>query len=259
MFMDSHCHLNFPVLISHIADFLKEAEECQIRAWVVPSTQVSDFREISFLTDHFTGIYGAFGLHPMIAHTDTACINLDNALAKRNKKIIALGEIGLEKGISTPWGRQLDLFRNQLTLANKYDLPVILHTRKTQDNLYYELKKAALPRAGIIHAFSGSYQQAINFIDLGYKLGVSGIITYLRAHKTREALKKVPLSALVLETDAPGMPPCGYQGQPNQPKRLIQVYRSLCDLRSEDAVYIKEQIYINTQKIFFFLNRRGKE
>ena len=112
------------------------------------------------------------------------------------------------------------------------------------------LKKHALPRTGVIHGFAGSLQQAERFVQLGYKIGVGGTITYPRASKTREVMARLPLSALLLETDAPDMPLNGFQGQPNRPEQAARVFEALCELRPESPAAIEEGIMHNTLALF---------
>ncbi|WP_199449649.1 TatD family hydrolase, partial [Vibrio harveyi] len=104
----------------------------------------------------------------------------------------------------------------QLALANRFDKPIILHCRKAFPELVRLLRQNPPKQGGVYHAFSGSYQQAVQLLDLGIKIGVGGTITYGRAHKTRTTMTKLPLAALLLETDAPDMPVAGFQGQPNR-------------------------------------------
>ena len=101
-----------------------------------------------------------------------------------------------------------------------------------------------------MHGFSGSYDQAKRFVDLGYKIGVGGTITYERANKTRQAIAKLPLEALVLETDTPDMPVFGFQGQPNRPERIVHTFEALCRLRGENAEVIKETVWQNSLTLF---------
>jgi len=138
----------------------------------------------------------------------------------------------------------------QLKLAKRYDLPVILHSRRTHDKLAAHLKRHDLPRAGVVHGFSGSLQQAERFVALGYKIGVGGTITYPRASKTRDVMAQLPLSALVLETDAPDMPLNGWQGQANRPERIVEVFQTLCSLRSEPADVIADTFIHNCNELF---------
>ena len=151
------------------------------------------------------------------------------------------------KSISFSARRLLD---DQLRLAKRYDLPVILHSRRTHDKLALHLKRAALSRTGVVHGFAGSLQQAQRFVELGYYIGVGGTITYERASKTRDVMARLPLSSLLLETDAPDMPLNGYQGQPNRPERVAQVFNTLCELREEDAETIAHTIIDNTRRLF---------
>jgi len=138
----------------------------------------------------------------------------------------------------------------QLRLAKRYDLPVILHSRRTHDKLAMLLKKHALPRTGVVHGFAGSLQQAERFVQAGYKIGVGGTITYPRASKTRDVMARLPLSALLLETDAPDMPLNGFQGQPNRPEQVARVFASLCELRQEPADVIANALIHNTKALF---------
>jgi TatD DNase family protein len=112
------------------------------------------------------------------------------------------------------------------------------------------LKRHNLPRTGVVHGFAGSLQQAERFIQLGYKIGVGGTITYPRASKTRDVMARLPLSALLLETDAPDMPLNGFQGQPNRPEQAARVFESLCELRSESPAEIAETLADNSKKLF---------
>ena len=130
------------------------------------------------------------------------------------------------------------------------ELPVILHSRRTHDKLAMHLKRHALPRTGVVHGFSGSVQQAERFVQLGYKIGVGGTITYPRASKTREVMAQLPLDSLLLETDAPDMPLNGFQGQPNRPEQAVRVFDVLCELRPEPEDEIAEVLLNNTYAVF---------
>ncbi|MDQ6588042.1 MAG: TatD family hydrolase, partial [Haemophilus parainfluenzae] len=121
---------------------------------------------------------------------------------------------------------------------------------KSHEQLFRFLKQANLTKCGVVHGFSGSYDQAKRFVDLGYKIGVGGTITYERANKTRQAIAKLPLEALVLETDTPDMPVFGFQGQPNRPERIVHTFEALCHLRSENAEVIKETAWQNSLTLF---------
>jgi len=131
-------------------------------------------------------------------------------------------------------------------------LPIIVHHRRSHNEVIERIKKFKPLRAGIIHAFSGSYQQAKTYLDLGFKLGIGGTITYPRAAKTIKAIKRLPLDCLVLETDAPAMPLSDQQGQANSPINIIRIFNTLCDLRSESKEVISQTIEENVNQLFRF-------
>ena len=161
------------------------------------------------------------------------------------------GEIGLDLfGDDPQFERQQWLLDEQLKLAKRYDLPVILHSRRTHDKLAMHLKRHDLPCTGVVHGFSGSLQQAERFVQLGYKIGVGGTITYPRASKTRDVIAKLPLASLLLETDAPDMPLNGFQGQANRPEQAARVFDVLCELRREPADEIAQALLNNTYTLF---------
>jgi TatD DNase family protein len=133
------------------------------------------------------------------------------------------------------------IFIQQLQIANDFSLPVILHHRRSHNDLIKVLKQQGFKWGGIIHAFSGSLHEAHTYIELGFKLGVGGVITYPRARKTREVVSQLPLDALVLETDAPDMPPMGLQGLRNSPQNLILILNELSLLRQQSTEDIIKQ------------------
>lgn len=127
---------------------------------------------------------------------------------------------------------------------------MILHSRRSHDQLAAMLRQAKLPATGVVHGFAGSLSQAQAFIKLGYAVGVGGTISYERAQKTRQVMAQLPLSSLLLETDAPDMPLQGFQGQPNRPERAAVVFDVLCQLRTESAQEIADALLANTRRVF---------
>ena len=142
------------------------------------------------------------------------------------------------------------IFDAQLQLAKTYKLPVIIHARKAHDMILKHLRTTPLLQGGIIHAFSGSEQQARQYLERGFKLGVGGGVTYTRARKTRHLAAILPLESLVLETDAPDMPLSGCQGQRNTPLKLPVIAETIAQLRKESVEAIAEQTTLNAQQLF---------
>ncbi|WP_353797823.1 TatD family hydrolase [Enterobacter cloacae] len=252
-FVDTHCHFDFPPFTGDETQSIERAAQAGIHAMIVPAIEVDRFERVLGLARRHDALYAALGLHPIVIehHLDEHLDVLDAALQTRENKLVAMGEIGLDLYRDNPqFERQQTILDAQLRLAKRHDLPVILHSRRTHDKLAMHLKRIDLPRKGVVHGFSGSLQQAQRFIELGYKIGVGGTITYPRASKTRDVMAQLPLSALLLETDAPDMPLNGFQGQPNRPEQAARVFATLCELREEPETEIADALLENTRALF---------
>lgn len=253
-FIDTHCHFDFPPFTGDETASITRAADAGVQAIIVPATEAANFSRVMRLAHEHDALYAALGLHPIVIerHTEHCLQQLETHLSAADPRLIAIGEIGLDLYRDNPqFDRQEQILDAQLALAKRYALPVILHSRRTHDKLAMHLKRHALPRTGVVHGFAGSLQQAQRFIDLGYYIGVGGTITYPRASKTRDVMARLPLAALLLETDAPDMPLNGFQGQPNRPERVAQVFGSLCELRPESPEAIAETLLTNTCRLFF--------
>ncbi|MFL4214397.1 TatD family hydrolase [Enterobacter mori] len=252
-FVDTHCHFDFPPFTGDEVPSIDRAARAGVDAIIVPAIEAAYFERVLDLARRHDALYAALGLHPIVIehHLDEHLDRLDAVLQTGEKKLVAIGEIGLDLYRENPqFERQQTILDAQLRLAKRHDLPVILHSRRTHDKLAMHLKRIDLPRRGVVHGFSGSLQQAQRFIELGYHIGVGGTITYPRASKTRDVMARLPLSALLLETDAPDMPLNGFQGQPNRPEQAARVFTTLCELRPEPAAVIADALLENTRTLF---------
>jgi TatD DNase family protein len=246
---DTHCHLDLPELAAQQQQYWQQAKQAGVAALLIPAVQQSAWQPLLELHQQHPNWYLALGIHPWWAekHAMSALDELDTLLGSQHSQIAAVGEIGLDFALAeTSFSLQQHLFSAQLQLAKQHNKPVVLHHRKSQPQLLAELKRQQFTEGGILHAFSGSQQQAKAFIDLGFKLGIGGTITYERAEKTRHTVKKLPLSCFVLETDAPAIPLSGYQGQVNTPAQLALVFAAFCQLRSEPPEQIAEALWQNS-------------
>ncbi|MBP2169644.1 TatD DNase family protein [Erwinia toletana] len=252
-FVDTHCHFDFPPFSEHQSESLARAASAGVDKIIVPAVAADRFQRVLALAENHSALYAALGLHPLAIaeHNDAAIALLEQHLQQRPPKLVAIGEMGLDLYMDNPqFDKQQALLDAQLRLARDYQLPVILHSRRTHDKLALHLRRIELPRRGVVHGFAGSLQQAEAFIKAGYYIGVGGTITYPRASKTRQTIARLPLSALLLETDAPDMPLCGFQGEPNRPERIVNVWQTLCELRSEAPEHIRETLRENTRQLF---------
>ena len=252
-FVDTHCHFDFPPFVGDEAASLARAAAAGVEKIIAVSVSADRFAGVLALAAQYAPIYAALGMHPMAiaSHGDAQLAALEKQLQARPEKLVAIGEIGLDLFIDNPqFERQQALLDAQLRLARDYDLPVILHSRRTHDKLALHLRRIELPRRGVVHGFAGSEQQALAFIRAGYHIGVGGTITYPRASKTRHTIARLPLSSLLLETDSPDMPLQGFQGAPNRPERVKNVWQTLCELRPESPQHIAETLRENTRTLF---------
>lgn len=232
--IDSHCHLDFPVLRAQSSVLLAAAESVGVCQVVVPGVLQVSWAEQQRFCRADGRLFAAFGLHPcfMAQHGSYAVAleQLDELLAQPDT--VAVGEIGLDFfSADADRNGQVALFEAQLRLALRHQLPVLLHVRKAHDQVLALLRRLKLPMGGIVHAFSGSSQQAQQYIELGFVLGFGGTVTYERARKIRQLAATLPLTALVLETDGPDMPLAQYRDQPNCPQRVYEVAQEIAQLR----------------------------
>lgn len=230
--IDTHCHLDAPEFGNRQAELMQAAHEAGVQQMVIPAVEVANFAAVQRLCAQYPSCFPAYGIHPMYvarAQADDLAILRDYLTTHRP---VAVGEIGLDGFVNSPTlAEQESLFVAQLKLAREFDLPVLLHIRHAQDQVLKHLRQIKV-RGGIAHAFNGSRQQAEEFIQLGFKLGFGGAMTYPRATRIRELAATLPLDSLVLETDAPDIPPVFLtHGEPNQPAYLPQIAQTLADLR----------------------------
>jgi TatD DNase family protein len=232
MFIDTHCHLDATEFNGAQADLVRNAQAAGVGRIVVPSVMRANFDSVRELCTKYPGCAPAYGIHPM--YVDGATPDDLEVLRDylRQHKPVAVGEIGLDFFVQHyDRASQEHFFVEQLKLAREFDLPVLLHLRRAQDVVLKHLRQVKVC-GGIAHAFNGSRQQADEFIKLGFKLGFGGAMTYPRATKLRELAATLPLDSIVLETDAPDIPPEFLEsGQPNEPQYLPRIAQTLAELR----------------------------
>ncbi len=249
--IDSHCHLDFLAFHDDLDRVLTRARDCGVQQFLVPGVAVQNWTAVLALAKKYPIIYPALGLHPaFLAEYDASHLQQLEQLVSSSGEVVAIGEIGLDKCVDYDFGEQQQICWQQLMLAKQYDLPVILHCRKAHNELLVMLAKAKLPRAGVIHGFSGSIETAKQYLKLGYKLGIGGVITYPRAQKTRTTVAQLPLDALLLETDSPDMPINGRQGQRNTPCAIPDIFTALAELRKEPPEEINRALDENFRLLF---------
>jgi TatD DNase family protein len=253
LWIDTHCHLDASEFAPDAAQVRASAAEAGVAHCVLPAVAVANFAAVRTLAYAHGDSY-ALGIHPLyVAQAGEHDLDaLDAALTAQrdDPRLVAVGEIGLDYLVpalcqSPLRERQMHFYRAQLRLARKHGLPVILHVRRSADQLFQGLREigaGAGPWQGIAHAFNGSIEQAQRLVDVGLKLGFGGAFTYDRALQLRRLATELPLEALVLETEAPDMPPhwlyttaaaraAGQAQDRNSPQQLPRIGAALAALR----------------------------
>ena len=250
---DTHCHFDFPPFDQSPAVWLKRAQDVGVTRLIVPAVSSKNWQAVTQLSQSFPDIYCAIGLHPrwQASHQESDFDALASALSEAGEKCVALGECGLDFSFAKAnRAQQIHHLLMQFELASQLNLPVILHCLKAHNEMLQCLNQFPKLR-GVLHAFHGSESLAHEFIRRGFLLGIGGTITYPRANKTRQTVARLPLEAMVLETDSPDMPLMGCQGQANTPEQLPNILKVLANLRAQPVKDIAHVIQRNTTDCFF--------
>lgn len=247
--IDSHCHLDFSVFDDDREKVVSDAKQLGISQFVVPGVEASQWQKLTEISEQYPEFNYALGIHPYFLKSYKPQHLQDLRRQLADSSAIAVGECGID-GSLPDLSLQQSIFQAQVEIANDFNKPLIVHHRKSHHLILQTFASIKPQFGGVIHAFSGSKQDALKYIELGFKLGIGGTITYPRANKTRIAVSELPLESLVLETDSPDMPINGYQGQRNEPKRLIKVAEALAQLKNTSIANVAEQTRLNTIEIF---------
>lgn len=219
---------------------------------IIPAITQASWAKIRNLCLDCSNLHAAYGLHPIYLseHTDEHIQQLAKFIQKQRDQVCAVGECGLDFFLpQLDVQRQTDLFVAQLKLAKYFDLPLIIHARRSVDAVIGCIRRVAGLR-GVVHSFAGSQQQADQLIENGFFLGAGGTLTYERAQRLRKVLKAVPLECVLLETDAPDQPDSQWRGQRNTPLRLPVIAAALAELRDCSVETIASVTTANAQRLF---------
>lgn len=253
--IDTHTHLDFEMFDDDRAQVIARARNAGVERIVVLGVHAANWQRVWQLACDEPSVHAALGLHPVFLeeHQDAHVQQLRDWLERLRgePKLCAVGEIGLDYYIDNPdIERQQRLLEAQLALAADFSLPVLLHVRRAHAPMIATLKRYKLERSGVIHAFSGSWEEAREYLRLGFRLGLGGAGTWPQAQRMHRVLRQLPLEAIVLETDAPDIPPAGRAGERNSPELLPEICRRLADLKGIDAHALAAASYRNSCELF---------
>lgn len=261
MLIDTHCHLDANEFSLDRTTVCETAQALGVDAIIVPAIHPQNFQAVTQCCQTYPICYPAYGTHPLYAeHVPDSVKKLQQQLVTAmasDLPPVAIGEIGLDYFVDgVNYEAQRTLFNAQLDIAREFELPVLLHVRRAVDAVLQAIKRSGV-RSGIAHAFNGSLQQAEAFIQLGFKLGFGGAMTYERATKLRHLAQNLPLEAIVLETDAPDMAPRWIPHQRNAPAHLPRIAEELAKLRGQEIGEIARITHENARHILSLYPRHA--
>jgi len=249
VFIDTHSHLDAGEFDGDRDLAYDRARAAGVELQVVPAVTQANFEDVAACCQRYPGCLPAWGLHPMYIH-----VHHDRHLQSLRDQVaawrpVAIGEIGLDLfAPGLDFATQEHFYVEQLRIAKEFDLPVLLHCRRANDQILKQLRRFRL-KGGIAHAFNGSRQQADAFLGLGFKLGFGGAFTWQRASNLRMLATSLPLEAIVLETDSPDIPPEWVGKQRNEPAELAGIAAKLAELRQIDVAEVAQVTSANARNV----------
>ena len=253
MIFDTHCHLYDSKFNENIKDIIKRSLHNNVGLILLCADNIPNSKKCLEASALFNEVYCAIGIHPMDVNS-IPLNNIEEEIYKLiNPNVKAIGEIGLDyywnKEDETK-AKQKDYFIKQIEIANKLDLPIVIHARDSVEDTIALLKKYPCNKKGVFHCFSGSIEQMKEIIKLGYYIGLDGPVTYKNAVVPKTIAKEVPLEYLLVETDAPYLTPVPKRGQLNYSENLKYVIEEIARIRDVDPLLIEEVTYENGKRLF---------
>jgi len=251
MLIDSHAHLEMKEFDSDREDVIRRAGNEGVDFIVTVGTNLKLSLKAVTLADQYENIYATVGIHPHdVAKINDKTLDALKELAQKNRKIVAYGEIGLDffRNLS-PQEQQIDLFGRQLELAGELNLPVVIHDREAHRQSL-DAVRASRVRRGVFHCFSGDYEMARKCIDLGFYISIPGTITFDKSKTIQDVAARVPLSSLLLETDAPYLTPVPYRGKRNEPSFIIHTAKKVAEIKKMSWEEVARETSVNAMNLF---------
>ena len=251
MLIDTHTHIDMENFADRFDEVMQTAKDYGVEKVVIPGVEPSGFDRIIKLCEEYPDVYGAVGVHPeeLNSYNEEAENKIKELL--KHKKIIAVGEIGLDYyWDKSQIEKQKEIFERQILIAKQAQKPILVHDREAHLDSFEILKKSNAAETGVVmHCFSGSPEFAQQCINEGFYIAIGGVVTFKNAKKVKEVAKNVPLDKLLLETDAPYMTPVPFRGKENQPAYVKFVAEEIAQLRGVSFEEIAEATTANAKKL----------
>jgi TatD DNase family protein len=256
MYVDSHCHLNFPELAENLPDILTRMQANQVTHALVVSVNMPDWPGLMDLVRPHRNLWASVGVHPDYEDMQDPTPDELVALAA-DPKVVAIGETGLDYyRLTEPLDWQRERFRSHIRAARETGLPLIIHTRSSaQDTLQILREEKAEEVGGVMHCFTESWEVAQAAMDLNFHISLSGIVTFKNAAVLHDVAARMPLDRLLIETDSPYLAPVPYRGKVNDPSKVIHVAEKIADLQGVPVAKVATASTENFFKLFNKIDR----
>jgi len=254
--VDSHCHLIFENFEEDLKDVVSRWRSKGVKKLLHACCEFSEIPKLKKISHDFEEIFYSVGLHPLEANKweSNSRLLLEKA-AKEDKRVVAIGELGLDFFKSENKDKQITAVIPQMELAYDLNLPVIIHCREAANEMIKICsdltKKGKCPR-GVLHCWTGTKEEMKQFLDLGFYISFSGIVTFPKAHEIHECARAVPRDRYLIETDAPFLAPVPHRGKRNEPAFVEKVANFLADLRSDELINVAKESSGNAENLFKF-------
>jgi TatD DNase family protein len=258
MLIDSHAHLEMKEFDADREEVIRRAGNEGVDFIITVGTNLKLSLKAVNLAEKHENIYAAVGIHPHdVTKTDKNTLDALKELVNTRKKIVAYGEIGLDffRNIS-PQEKQVEVFGMQLELAKELNLPVIIHDRDAHQQSL-EIVRASGVRRGVFHCFSGDYEMAKKCIDLGFYISIPGVVTFDKSKTIQDVAGRIPLSALLLETDAPYLTPVPHRGKRNEPSFIVHTAKKVAEIKKISWEDVARETSLNTMNLFSIKSPRA--
>ncbi len=251
MLIDSHAHLELEDFDEDREQVIERARQAGVEVIVTVGINLEDSRRAVEIAESYETVYAAVGIHPHdVNEIGQETYDILAELTRR-EKVVAYGEIGLDFFRDyAPRETQIRRFGEQLEVAQSLDLPVIIHDRRAHRETMAMLKDWKGRRRGIVHCFSGDYAMASRCLDLGFYISIPGTVTYPKAQEIRDVVKRIPLNALLVETDAPFLPPQSHRGKRNEPAYVTRAAEKIAEIKGITLAEVAAETSCNARDVF---------
>ncbi|HNT30070.1 MAG TPA: TatD family hydrolase [bacterium] len=254
-FIDTHSHLTYPPLSDNPEAVIQRAVQQQVETILTIGTDIADNERVLSLAEKFPSVWAAVGLHPNDTHALDATQWEFFEEQVQHERVVAIGECGLDY-LKGPADHELQkqICIKQIKTAQKHDLPLIIHTRESMEDMLKILTNCQ-PVRGVLHCFSGTVEQAHQAITLGFLIGFNGIVTFPNAKDIQKVAQEIPLSSILLETDCPYLAPQPVRGKTNEPQYIPMIADHIARLKRITRDEVAEQTSINAKNLFKLIIR----